>query len=53
MRQWSFPFCKYLADWVSDEKSWLRKYYPPNDEPHYDLTPETERAAWVERALQF
>jgi hypothetical protein len=36
---------QYLADWVSDDKSWLRKYYPPNsDEPHYDLTPETERA---------
>ena len=36
---------QYLDDWVSDQKSWLRKYYPPNsDEPHYDLTPETERA---------
>jgi hypothetical protein len=40
---------QYLDDWASDDKSWLRKYYPPNgDEPHYDLTPATERAIdWV------
>lgn len=35
----------YLDDWASDERGWLRKYYPPNeDEPHYDLTPATEKA---------
>lgn len=35
----------YLDDWVSDERAWLRKYYPPNnDEPHYDITPATEKA---------
>ncbi len=36
---------EYLDDWASDERGWLRKYYPPNqDEPHYDLTPATEKA---------
>lgn len=35
----------YLSDWAGDERGWLRKYYPANsDEPHYDLTPATERA---------
>jgi Protein of unknown function (DUF3375) len=40
---------QYLDDWASDDKGWLRKYYPAaSDEPHYDLTPETERAIdWV------
>jgi Protein of unknown function (DUF3375) len=40
---------QYLDDWASDDKSWIRKYYPPeSDEPHYDLTPATERAIdWV------
>lgn len=39
----------YLADWSSDERGWLRRYYrEDNDEPHYDLTPATERALdWV------
>ncbi|TQE99420.1 MAG: DUF3375 domain-containing protein [Spiribacter salinus] len=36
---------EYLADWAGDDRAWLRKYYPANsDEPHYDLTPATERA---------
>jgi flagellar motility protein MotE (MotC chaperone) len=36
---------EYLDDWAADERGWLRKYYPPNeDEPHYDLTPATEKA---------
>jgi hypothetical protein len=36
---------QYLDDWASEDKRWLRKYYPANsDEPHYDLTPATERA---------
>jgi Protein of unknown function (DUF3375) len=36
---------QYLDDWAADERAWLRKYYPPNDdEPHYDLTPAAEKA---------
>lgn len=35
---------QYLDDWASDDRAWLRKYYPPgNDEAHYDITPSTER----------
>ena len=35
----------YLDAWASDEHAWLRKYYPANsDEPHYDITPATEKA---------
>lgn len=35
----------YLDVWASDEHAWLRKYYPPHsDEPHFDITPATERA---------
>ncbi|MBF8271846.1 MAG: hypothetical protein HW380_951 [Magnetococcales bacterium] len=35
----------YLDDWASDERGWLRKYYPAqSDQPHYDLTPATEKA---------
>ncbi|MEW5848975.1 MAG: DUF3375 domain-containing protein [Myxococcota bacterium] len=39
----------YLEEWASDARGWLRKYYPPrSDEPHYDLTPATEKALeWV------
>ncbi|MDH6156521.1 hypothetical protein H4V96_000623 [Janthinobacterium sp. CG_23.4] len=39
----------YLDDWASDERGWLRKYYPSGqDEPHYDLTSPTEQAiAWL------
>nr|WP_321466152.1 DUF3375 domain-containing protein [uncultured Desulfobulbus sp.] len=40
----------YLNDWAENDKGWLRKFYPPGtDEPHYDLTPSTEKAlAWLE-----
>ncbi|MFZ3357479.1 MAG: DUF3375 domain-containing protein [Xanthobacteraceae bacterium] len=39
------PAKHYLDAWVSDEHAWLRKYYPADsDEPHFDLTPATERA---------
>ncbi len=40
----------YLDDWAQDDKGWLRKFYPPDsDEPHYDLTPATEKAiTWIE-----
>ncbi len=39
----------YLNDWAANEKGWLRKFYPQgSDEPHFDLTPATERAlAWL------
>ncbi|AOY57485.1 DUF3375 domain-containing protein [Desulfococcus multivorans] len=40
----------YLTDWADNDKGWLRKFYPPGtDEPHYDLTPASEKAlAWLE-----
>ncbi len=40
---------EYLNDWAANDKGWLRKCYPQgSDEPHYDLTPSTERAlAWL------
>jgi flagellar motility protein MotE (MotC chaperone) len=40
----------YLNDWAENDKGWLRKFYPQGeDEPHYDLTPATEKAlAWLE-----
>lgn len=40
----------YLNDWSENDKGWLRKFYPPGtDEPHFDLTPATEKAlAWLE-----
>ena len=39
----------YLDDWAQDDKAWLRKYYPSgSDEPHFDLTPATEKAiGWL------
>lgn len=39
----------YLNDWTSPERGWLRKFYPTDsDEPHFDLTPATEKAiAWL------
>ena len=43
------PAQEYLNDWAANDKAWLRKFYPPgSDEPHFDLTPATERAlAWL------
>ena len=40
----------YLNDWAENDKGWLRKFYPAGtDEPHFDLTPATEKAlAWIE-----
>ena len=40
----------YLNDWAADGKGWLRKFYPPDsDEPHFDLTPASEKALlWLE-----
>jgi hypothetical protein len=39
----------YLNDWASTEKGWLRKFYRQgSDEPHFDLTPATEKGiAWL------
>jgi hypothetical protein len=35
----------YLNDWSANDKGWLRKFYPADsDEPHFDLTPATEKA---------
>ena len=44
------PAASYLDDWASDERGWLRKYYPPGeDEPHYDLTSPAEQALeWLQ-----
>ncbi|MFN2257959.1 MAG: DUF3375 domain-containing protein [Desulfuromonadaceae bacterium] len=41
---------EYLNDWADNAKGWLRKFYPADsDEPHFDLTPATEKAiAWME-----
>lgn len=54
--QESFPktALQYLDTWASDEHGWLRKYYPPdNDEPHFDITPATERAIeWLANLQQ-
>lgn len=34
----------YLDDWADADKGWLRKFYPiGTDEPHFDLTPSTEK----------
>jgi flagellar motility protein MotE (MotC chaperone) len=40
---------EYLNEWAAPEKGWLRKFYPQgSDEPHFDLTPATEKAiAWL------
>ncbi len=41
---------EYLDEWASDDKGWLRKFYPPGeDQAHFDLTPATEKAvSWLE-----
>lgn len=46
----SRPAAEYLNDWAANDAGWLRKFYPPDsDEPHFDLTPATERAlAWLD-----
>lgn len=45
---------QYLDEWAADDHGWLRKYFPPDsDEPHFDLTPATEKAiAWVASLLE-
>lgn len=43
------PALEYLTDWADPARGWLRKFYPPgSDDPHFDLTPPTEKAiAWL------
>jgi Protein of unknown function (DUF3375) len=43
------PAKEYLVDWASDERSFVRRYYPlGSDEPHVSITPGAERAiAWL------
>ncbi|MGT2454079.1 DUF3375 domain-containing protein [Cupriavidus basilensis] len=43
------PALDYLNDWAANDKGWLRKFYRQgSDEPHFDLTPATEKAiAWL------
>ncbi|MCF7964245.1 MAG: DUF3375 domain-containing protein [Methylobacter tundripaludum] len=43
------PALDYLNDWAGTDKGWLRKFYVQgSDEPHFDLTPSTEKAiAWL------
>ena len=40
---------EYINEWAANDKGWLRKFYlAGSDEPHYDLTPSTEKAiAWL------
>ncbi len=50
----SFPkeSLEYLNSWA--DNSWLRKFYPlDSDEPHFDLTPATEKGlAWLDSLSQ-
>ncbi len=41
---------EYLDDWARNDRGWLRKFYPQgSDEPHYDLTPATEKTLqWLD-----
>jgi hypothetical protein len=43
------PGLDYLNDWAANERGWLRKFYRHgSDDPHFDLTPATEKAiAWL------
>lgn len=45
---------QYLDEWAADDHGWLRKYFPPDaDEPHFDLTPATEKAiGWISGLLE-
>ena len=45
---------EYLNDWASTEKGWLRKFYTSgSDEPHFDLTPASEKAiAWLATLIE-
>lgn len=47
---WPRPALEYLKDWCANERGWLRRFYPTgSDEPHFELTPATEKAiAWLD-----
>lgn len=47
------PALDYLNDWATVDHGWLRKFYrQDSDEPHFDLTPATEKAiAWLETLI--
>jgi len=51
---WPKTALEYLNDWCANERGWLRKFYPPgSDEPHFELTPATEKAlAWLASLTQ-
>jgi hypothetical protein len=40
---------EYLVEWSSNERGWLRRFYPPgSDQPAFDLTPAAEQAmSWI------
>lgn len=40
---------EYLSEWSRNDRAWLRKFYPVGtDDPHYDLTPASEKAlGWI------
>lgn len=40
----------YLNEWASNDRGWLRKFYPEHsDDPHFDLTPSTEKTiVWLD-----
>lgn len=48
------PAQAYLDEWAQNDKGWLRKFYPQgSDEPHFDLTPATEKAlTWLESLVE-
>lgn len=39
----------YLNEWAASDQGWMRKFYPHgSDEPHFDLTPATEKViSWL------
>ena len=46
----SKPARDYLMEWASDERGFVRRYYPlGSEEPHFAVTPGAERAmVWLE-----
>ncbi len=45
---------EYLAEWSSNDRGWLRRYFPSgSDEPWFDLTPACEQALmWVTKLVE-
>ena len=41
---------EYLVEWADDDHAYVRRFHPPDDdEPAYELTPDTERVfQWIE-----